>query len=82
MELPRRAPVNISRRLQRLPLSSLSGCPTVVIIHRSQGVFGPVSLPLMPGPFFLCAGRRFAGLEPGVDRHFRVRDPEPLRRGE
>jgi hypothetical protein len=81
-ELPCRAPVNTCRRLQRLPLSSLSGCPTVVSIHRSQGVFGPVSLPLMPGPFFFWARRRFARLEPSVDCYFRVRDSEPLRRGE
>ena len=60
MELVRMRAVNVSGRLLRLPLSSLSGCSVIVSLHRSQGVFGPVSLPLMAGPFFICSrNRRF-----------------------
>src|ERR1043166_5458785 len=73
--------VNGSGRLQRLPLSSLSGCSVVVSLHRSQGVFGPVSLPLMAGPFFFRRPRRVA-LEPRADRALGPLDSARLRRRE
>ena len=67
MELDAAPAVHASGRLQRLPLSSLSGCSVIVSYHRLQSVFGPVSLPLMAGPFFFLTGRR---VQPRADHIF------------
>src|SRR5258706_9384791 len=82
MELLGTRAVNTSGRFQRLTLSSLSGCPVIVSLHRSQGVFGPVSLPLMTGPFFICSRNRRVRRKPRADCIFGFGDPDAAGRRE
>src|SRR6266568_1100436 len=78
MELAPSVAVHADGRLQRLPLSSLSGCSVIVGFHRSQSVFGPVSLPLIAGPFFMRWRNRRVDFDPRADCIFGLFDADLL----